>query len=367
MKRLLVTVDSLRLDHYQFMQNTRAFLGDSHQRSFSTATATLGAFPTMMTGRYDVNHSMDPAESFVHKIDERSIGITTNRLTSVDYGYSGGFTEFVSPSTRGDETLKDKTAQRISNDTIYRIAAKGWSLFQRLTPMTTSKSFRRGDDVIDEFLAWIDNTDDWFAWLHFMEPHHPYDPDGGLVPRDEAQAISRDAVATNKPSDPETVRELYKQEVVEIDSRLGRLWDAIPDETATIFAADHGELLGEDEIWGHPGQMFHPDILRIPFATRNIKVDSDVVSFLDIPALFFGHDWRESRLERDIAFASMSGMKCAFDSTHMLTEDEKYTLDGSNTEPTSQLQRALGSFNPSQITKQDAIEDDLRALGYLDE
>ena len=367
MKRLLVTVDSLRHDHYRSMSNTRAFLGESHDRAFSTATATLGAFPTMMTGRYDANHSMDPAASFVHEIDDPSIGITTNRLTSAEYGYDGGFDTFVSPLTRGEESTKDRIASRISNDTVYRVAAKAWSLFQQTTPTDTPKSFRRADDAIEEFLAWTEGKGDWFGWLHLMEPHHPYDPDDSALSRAASQAASRDAIATNDPADPAAVRDLYRREVTETDEALAALWDAIPDDTRVVFAADHGELLGENGIWGHPGQTFHPDILRIPFATRNITMDSAVVSFIDIPALLLDRDWRESHLNRDIAFASMSGMKCAFNTMHMLTEDAAYALDGSDTEPSPRLRRALASFDPSQITKQDANREDLQALGYLDE
>lgn len=367
MKRLLVTIDSLRLDHYRFMPNTREFLGESHQRAFSTATATLGAFPTMMTGRYDANHSMDPAASFVQEIDDQSIGITTNRLTSSNYGYDGGFDTFVSPVSRGDETKKDKIANRISNDTVYRFAAKSWSLFQQLMPTDTSKSFRRVDDVVDEFLAWADGKDNWFGWVHLMEPHHPYDPESSDLSLAKAQAASRDAIATNDPANPDLVRDLYKREVMEADNGLKRLWGEISEDVRVIFAADHGELLGEDGIWGHPGAEFNPNVLRIPFATRNVSIESDVVSFIDIPALFLGQDWKKSRLNRDIGFASMTGTKCAFDTTHMLTEDQHYALDGSDTEPSGQLRRELGSFDPSRITKQDAAREDLEALGYLAE
>lgn len=367
MKRLLVTVDSLRLDHYQFMEHTQAYMGDSHPRAFSTATATMGAFPTMMTGRYDANHSIDPRDSFVNSIGDPSIGITTNRLTTADYGYDGGFDTFISPSTRGEDTLKDKAARQISNDTLYRIAATGWSLLQQVTPTTTSKSFRRTDDVVDQFLDWINGKEEWFGWLHLMEPHHPYDPDGTSLSRSKAQSISRNAIATNEASNPETIRELYKQEVIETDERLKRLWENLPEDTRTIFTADHGELLGEDGVWGHPGQMFHPDILRIPFAMRNISVDSDVVSFIDIPALLLGQDWQESKLQRTIAFASMSGMKCAFDENHILSDDDYYAIESTDSDPSPHLQRELESFTPSQITKQDGIKEDLRALGYLDE
>lgn len=367
MKRLLVTVDSLRLDHYHLMEHTSEFLGPSHGRAFSTATATMGVFPTMMTGRYDINAYIDPLDSWIHEIGEPSIGITANRLTSVRYGYDDGFDYFTSPVSRGDESFKDRIAGKIPNGSVYRTASRLWSFWQQHGSSGVGKSFRSTDEIVGEFLDWRRNRDDWFAWLHLMEPHHPYDPDNAETSRAASQALSRDAIATNDPPDPEIVRDLYRQEVIETDSRLERLWDAIPKDTQVVFAADHGELLGENGIWGHPGQTFHPDVLRIPFATHNLTVGSGVVSFIDIPALFFDRDWRESRLERDVAFASMGGMKCAFDTAHMLTENEYYALDDINTGPSSRLRRALESFTPSQVTKGDAIEADLEALGYLDE
>jgi hypothetical protein len=366
MNRLLVTVDSLRLDHYEVMEHTRAFLGPSHQRAFSTATATLGAFPTMMTGRYDAQHSINPSESWVTEIDDPCFGATANRLTAGRYGYDGGFDTFQSPISRGEESLKDRIASYVPTGFPYRVASKLWSAWQQYTPSPTQKSFRPACDLIDDFLQWEREYSDWFAWLHLMEPHHPYDPDGSTLSRAQAQALSREAIASNDPEQPEQVRDLYMTEVRETDQQLSRLWDTIPEETQVIFAADHGELLGEDDVWGHPGQMFHSDIIRIPFCTRNVSVTGDVVSFIDIPALFFQQDWRESSCARDVAFASMNGMKCAFNSTHMITEGKCRTLDGEPASPPSKLKRKFNSFEPSTITKQDAVAEDLQALGYLE-
>lgn len=145
------------------------------------------------------------------------------------------------------------------------------------------------------------------------------------------------------------------------------MWDIIDDDTQVIFTADHGEMLDEDGIWGHPGQTFHPSILRIPWVTQNVEPKGDVVSFIDIPAFLLGRNCRESQLNREVAFASMGEMKCAFDTTHMLTESDHYTLNGSETDPFPQLQRALKSFRASTITKQDAVREDFQALGYLND
>lgn len=368
MKTLLVTVDSLRYDHYQFMENTKTYLGESHDRAFSTATATLGAFPTMMTGRYDVNHRIRPDDSFVTEISETTIGITSNRLVSERYGYDGGFNTFISPVSRGEEDLKDKLAEKVPRGLLYQTAAKLWSTYQRVSEPVSDlgKSFRPGDEIVEEFLQEIEEEDEWFGWLHFMEPHHPYDPEGTELSRAEAQSTTREAIAGGNPSQSEVIRDLYRQEVIEVDIHLEKLWRKIPQDTRIIFAADHGEMLGEDGIWGHPGSLLRPELLHIPFATKNITVDSPVVSFIDIPSLVLGEEFYESGLPRNVAFSSMQDMKCAFNRDHIAKEGGVLTLDGEEGDD-PKLERALASFEPASITKQDAIEEDLKALGYLEE
>lgn len=362
MKRLLVTVDSLRLDHYQYMPKTQSALGDTHQRVFSTASATMGAFPSMFTGDYEkIEDEMDPGRSFVTDIDDFSVGITTNRLVSERYGYDDGFDHFTSPITRGDESLKDKIAPHIP-DSLYGPASDVWSLFQKTTEIVseTPKSFRRTEDVIDEFFEVTEDKDDWFAWLHLMEPHHPYDPDGTDLTRAKSQSISREAIASGDPDDPDLVRELYRQEVREVDAQLSRLWRSIDSDTQIIFTADHGEMLGERGIWGHPGMTMEPEILRIPFGIKGFDVESSVVSFMDVRDLFRGID-----VDRDVAYASMGEAKIVMNERHMATETEVFDFSRNPAED-SDLQDKLEEFKPSGITKRDGLKEDLRALGYVD-
>lgn len=366
MKRLLVTVDSLRYDHYQHMPNTRSTLGESHDRAFAVASATAGAFPQMMSGHHDTTAHLEPGVSWIHEVDDPTLGITSNRLTSERYGYGGGFDTFISPLSEGDISLKDRVASRVPNGTrMFEMGSRIWSIWQRLRPTKTAKSFREADNIIREFQDWSSGKSNWFAWLHLMEPHHPYDPNKSELSRTKSQVLTRDVVASNGGGDTETARALYRQEVEETDAKLAALWDWIPDNTKVIFTADHGEMLGENDIWGHPGQTFHPKILRIPFATKNIEVDSPVVSFIDVPAYLLGHDWKRSCTSREIAYASMNGKKCVFDRNHLYSADGAITLDDGNGDPDPRLQRAFDNFDPNQITKTDGVEEDLRALGYI--
>lgn len=362
MNTLLVTVDSLRYDHYQYMDQTKAYLGDTHDRAFSTATATLGTFPTVFTGRYNEPHDISPSDSFVNQIEDQTVGITANQLISERYGYDGGFDHFKSPISRGEVTLKDKVAERIPRGRPYQFASRAWSSIERLMAVFSEPAnpFRDGSDMIDEFLDV--REDESFGWLHFMEPHHPYSPTKEDGTR--ARRMSRQAISSEDPGHPDEVRDFYKQEVEDLDEKLGELWDSIPADTRVIFTADHGELLGEYGRWGHPGFLV-PELLRVPFATRNVDVQSPVVSLVDLAAYVLESEFRDATRDRDVAYASIKDDKCAIDSNHVLNTDEALPIEEEkDVDPA--LRRKLNQFRSSGVSKSDAVEEDLEALGYLE-
>ncbi|PSQ45211.1 sulfatase, partial [Halobacteriales archaeon SW_7_68_16] len=289
MKTILVTVDSLRYDHYEYMEHTRSFLGDGHPGAYATATATLGTFPNVFTGTYTKSNEIDT--SFVEEIDIPTVGITTNRLVSDRYGYDVGFDTFTAPSVSTEAGIKERVAGRLPEGPIYDAVARLYSLYQRVAPTTVGRSFRPAADVIDEFRSAVDPDGEWFGWLHLMDPHHPYDPEEGPLDRGAAQAVSRRAIASGvSGDDADTVRDLYRREVVELDEQLARLWSWLPDDAEVIFPADHGELLGEDGHWGHPG-LLREELLHVPFATTLDGVTGPLVSSIDVPTLVLGREY----------------------------------------------------------------------------
>jgi arylsulfatase A-like enzyme len=227
-----------------------------------------------------------------------------------------------------------------------------------------SKSFRPAEDVIDSFLMHVDGETGWFGWLHFMEPHYPYDPESGDVPRSRAQMLSRTVISgKGTPEQEEIVRELYRREIRELDEKLNRLWELIPSETRIVFCADHGELLGENGLWGHPGEV-RPELLHVPFGTANVPQTGDLVSLVDVPTLLAEEQWGAGDLDRNTAYASYGGKKAAIDMNHIAAEDGTVTHDGDpSSAPT--LERKLNRFDSGGVVKEDALEADLEELGYL--
>jgi arylsulfatase A-like enzyme len=170
------------------------------------------------------------------------------------------------------------------------------------------------DWVADRTISWLDTldaTDDWFCWMSFPDPHHPWDPPQSEVGRVDWRDVplpdgyitdrsEREAVLDTKPRHwrawydgrvvsnfeaplqwapasltPNQVREVNARNAVEvelIDEALGRVLAAIAargwmDDVDIIFTTDHGELQGDfGLLFKGP---YHVDaLMRLPLIWR---------------------------------------------------------------------------------------------------
>lgn len=170
------------------------------------------------------------------------------------------------------------------------------------------------DWVADRTIAWLDTLDadaDWFVWMSFPDPHHPWDPPEAEVKRIDWRELdlpaghpgSADAcrvVLAEKPRHwldwfegrfdnreggptsfvPATmthdqVREVNALIHVEnelIDEACGRVLDRIAargwgDDTDVVFTTDHGELQGDYGLL-FKGPYHCDALMRIPLVWR---------------------------------------------------------------------------------------------------
>lgn len=170
------------------------------------------------------------------------------------------------------------------------------------------------DWVADRTIAWLDGLDaddDWFAWMSFPDPHHPWDPpaselgrvDWRDVPLPEAYPTSREErerILDAKPRHwrlwydgelvsnyeaptrwvPATltedqIREINARNAVEvelIDEALGRVLAAIEargwtDDVDIVFTTDHGELGGDFGLL-FKGPYHVDGLMRLPLIWR---------------------------------------------------------------------------------------------------
>lgn len=118
-----------------------------------------------------------------------------------------------------------------------------------------------------------------FHFFNLGETHYPYMLEGDQMPKisglhgvarqmDDMLARSSDVAAEEPEFFPaETMQYLHEQQVrcVEyVDGLVGELFTKCPANTHFIVTADHGELFGEDNYFGH-GPIMHQKCFEVPF------------------------------------------------------------------------------------------------------
>jgi arylsulfatase A-like enzyme len=81
-----------------------------------------------------------------------------------------------------------------------------------------------GDELVSRLRS--DRGRPWFGYLHLWEAHYP-------------------RRVTSRYRRPFYGRTLYDRAVSSLDEQLGRVLDAVPDDTVVVLTADHGEYLAE--------------------------------------------------------------------------------------------------------------------------
>ncbi len=242
---LLVTIDTLRADHvgcYGDAQAATPTLDALAARGIRFATAvahvplTGPSHACLLTGLTPLGHGFRDNGGFViaptvktAAEDFRAAGYRTAAFVSgfpLDrrFGFDRGF-----------ETYDDHLPQ--GND-------------RRRTPYVE----RFADATTDAVLRWLRTptaagATPFFLWVHYYDPHAPYEPPGELAQRFRSAP--------------------YDGEIAFVDAQLGRLLRALDESgalghTLVLVTADHGESLGEHGEGTH-GLFVYDATLRVPW------------------------------------------------------------------------------------------------------
>jgi len=239
---ILITVDTLRADKVGCYGNHQvktpamdlfAARGVRFENCISQVPLTLPSHTTLMTGTLPVFHGIHDNGGFV---------VPSELVTMA-------------------ETFKGKGYDTAAFVAAYVLDSK-WGLNQgfdtyfdnfdlsRFEKISLGEVQRPGNEVMDEALGWIDKKKGgkFFAWIHLYDPHTPYKPP--------------EPFASEYPLNP------YLGEIAFTDTQLARLWDFIErnglrDDLFLVFAADHGESLGEHGEMTH-GFFIYQASLHVP-------------------------------------------------------------------------------------------------------
>lgn len=175
--------------------------------------------------------------------------------------------------------------------------------------------------LTDSFLSWLDVRESgWFAHLSYLRPHPPYSAAGEfgsmyapddlpmpIGPVDERHPLHElmlgiaDTAAPVDERDLRWMRAQYFGMISEVDSQLGRVWDALAargewNDTIIVVTADHGEMLGDHGLRDKGGffeQSQHiVGVSRVPGCVEGRVVDefTENVDIMPTLADLFGID-----------------------------------------------------------------------------
>ncbi len=262
---LLITMDTTRADAIGCFggppgatPNLDALAKESviYPLARTTAPITLPSHASMMTGLYPIRHTVrdngvNPLPASASTIAEhaRAEGFQTGAVIAAvvldsSWGIGQGFEFF---DSRAQDT--DLARVRIPD--------------------------RPANEIVAVALDWLRKRDPsrpFFLWVHFFDPHAPYEP----PPRFLAQANG----------------DKYLGEVSAMDHAIGALLselrgDGTLDRTLVVAVADHGESLGQHGEPTHAVFCYEPT-MRVPFLVRHPdgwragQSSQEIVSVVDV-------------------------------------------------------------------------------------
>jgi arylsulfatase A-like enzyme len=300
---LLIVLDTVRADHlslYGYPRPTSPHLvrlaarGIRFERARAAAPWTLASHANMFTGRWPHELAVEwtgPLRGEVPTLAEHlgSLGYATAGFVgntfygSYDTGLDRGFTHYEDYVL--DALNAVRTAKSI-DDTLKAIgeAGRSWSISGR-TYQTLTRGERKDARVVNrEFLDWLSRRREpgrpFFAFVNYVDAHSPYLLPQGIshvlksVPMTDSawQLLALRWSDENRRRFPRPARRLardaYDNCLAFLDGRLGELIDdlrrrGVFDDTLVILTADHGEGLGDHELFDHGESLYRAEI-RVP-------------------------------------------------------------------------------------------------------
>ena len=246
---LLVTIDTLRADRvgcYGHASASTPVLDALAARGvrFETAIAhvplTGPSHASILTGLGPLGHGFRenagfvlPAQAKSGAEDFRQAGYRTAAFVSAfpldrRFGFDRGFETYDDHLPKGNDPRRTPYVERFADATTE--AALRW-LAPTAGPAAAAPSAP------------------FFLWVHYYDPHAPYEPPGDFAARFRAAP--------------------YDGEVAFVDQQLGRLLRALEERgvlarTLVVAMSDHGEGLGEHGEGTH-GLFVYDSTLKVPF------------------------------------------------------------------------------------------------------
>ncbi|MFB6256323.1 MAG: sulfatase, partial [Haloplanus sp.] len=301
---LFVIMDTVRADHltpYGYDRGTTpglaAFAGEAtvFEEAVAPAPWTLPVHASLFTGLYPSQHGADQENPYLEGATTLAETLSAAGYDTACYSSNAWITPYTHLTDGFDH--QDNFFEVMPGDLLSGPLARAWKTMndnERLRAIAdklvslgnVAHEYLAGGEgadsktpaVIDRTEAFVEDADDWFAFINLMDAHLPYHPPdefaAEFAPGVDSTDVCQNSKAYNSGArdidegEWADIRNLYDAEIAHIDAQLTRLFDWLKkrgewEETTVIVAADHGELHGEHDLYGHEFCLYDP-LVNVP-------------------------------------------------------------------------------------------------------
>jgi arylsulfatase A-like enzyme len=291
---LLVTIDTLRADRVgprpdrtsltPFLDEL-ASRGLRYTAAYATAPWTPPSMASILTGLYPSRHGVRRNITFGEQLVAQEVlpddlpflpdllqregyatfGVAANQVLAPEHGFARGFDRYECLGFEHDGNVVIRT--------------------------------------LEDWLPEIREREPWLVWVHFLDPHAPYQrSEPGPPPRAAPGSSYPELEGVQPPQRYERMKKvgpgssrlayieaLYEGEIQRVDDHVRGIFARLdePQRTLAVVTSDHGEEFLEHGRFGHGNNLFEesvriPLILRLPGARRAGEVVQATASLVDI-------------------------------------------------------------------------------------
>jgi len=315
---LFVVLDTVRKDHltpYGYDRPTTpglaAFAEEAtvFEQAVAPAPWTLPVHASLFTGLYPSEHGADQENPYLEGATTLAETLSAAGYDTACYSSNAWITPYTHLTDGFDD--QDNFFEVMPGDFLSGPLARAWqtlndhdslrAVADKLVSLgNTAHEYLAGGDgadsktpaVIDRTKAFVDESaggDGWFAFINLMDAHLPYHPPEEFAEEFAPGVDSAEVCQNSKEYNSgardidddewEAIRGLYDAELAHIDAELVRLFDHLKAtdqwaDTAVVVCADHGELHGEHDLYGHEFCVYDP-LVNVPLMIKHPALEAE--------------------------------------------------------------------------------------------
>ena len=309
---LFVVMDTVRkrnLSVYGYDRSTTPALeafaeeGTVFEEAVAPAPWTLPVHASMFTGLYPSQHGATQENPYLEGATTLAESLSAAGYATACYSSNAWITpytnltegfddqdnffqvmpgEFLSgPLSRAWKTMNDNPRLRRLADTLVELGNTAHEYFAK-----GGGGDSKTPAIVDRVQSFVADAEaenrEWFTFVNLMDAHLPYHPPEKFAeefaPGVDATAVCQNSKEYNSGAreidddEWDAIRGLYDAEIAHVDHHLGRLFDWLDEtgrweDTLVVVCADHGELHGEHDLYGHEFCIYD-SLVNVPLLVK---------------------------------------------------------------------------------------------------